>query len=97
MASLFWNSCELILENRTILYLMILCNPILILHLINGLLSFLRPSVLSDPAFDTWIEPHLDMHAHDEACKVFTILVVMLQLVLYRKELLNEKRDDGGG
>jgi hypothetical protein len=72
------------------LYSAVLCNPVLILHAINGVLSLLQPNSMCDAMFDTWISAHLDMHADDNLCRAFTVLMVALQLAIYRPGL-----DDG--
>lgn len=81
-----------------LLYPMVVFNPVLLLHLVNGLLSFLQPDAMCNQTFDTWVKPHLDVHANDEFCKIFTVLVVVLQLVIYRPIIDNgEKTSNDGG
>ncbi|EXJ89694.1 hypothetical protein A1O3_02761 [Capronia epimyces CBS 606.96] len=98
MVLMLQDKWRLIKENCRLLYPMVFCNPVLILHFVNGLLSFLQPNTVYDPTFDTWINPHLDVHADDEICKVFTVLVVVLQLAVYRPSLDNgdDTPNDGG-
>lgn len=61
----------------------VVCNPTLVLYSINKVLSIFRPIRLLDTTFDVRIDPLLDVHAHDKSCKVFVVLMVALQLVLY--------------
>ncbi|EXJ65639.1 uncharacterized protein A1O5_11166 [Cladophialophora psammophila CBS 110553] len=65
---------------------MVLCNPVLVLHLINGLLSFLYPAATHNAIFDTSVQPHLDAHAQDGLCRLFTLFMVALQSALYSSQ-----------
>ncbi|KAL6244777.1 hypothetical protein RBB50_008305 [Rhinocladiella similis] len=62
----------------------VLCNPVLVLHAMNGLLSYLDPAGMSNPLFDTQVNPHLDVHADENFARVFTAVIVMAQLAAYR-------------
>ncbi|KIX97139.1 uncharacterized protein Z520_07253 [Fonsecaea multimorphosa CBS 102226] len=77
---------RLLQENPSFLYTMILCNPVLVLHSINGLLSFLYPAAAHDSIFDTLIQPHVDAHAQDGLCHLFTLFMVALQSALYSSQ-----------
>ncbi|KEF58296.1 uncharacterized protein A1O9_06222 [Exophiala aquamarina CBS 119918] len=70
-------------RNQRMLASAVVCNPTLVLYSINKVLSIFRPTYLLDPAFDAWVDPLLDVHAHDRSCKVFVLLMVALQIVLY--------------
>lgn len=70
-------------QKRSFLYSAVFCNPVLILHFTNAFLSLLRPQAIRDPIFNTWINPHLDVHAHDGLCQIFTGLMVVLQSSFY--------------
>lgn len=61
----------------------ILCNPTLVLHTFNIVISFFRPDELLQPIFATWIEPQLDVHADDETCKIFVLFMVAVQMAIY--------------
>jgi hypothetical protein len=85
-----------------LLYTMIL-NPVLVLHFINGFLSLLYPDVNPYSTFDTSIQPHIDVHAQDGYCRLFTVVMVALQSVLYSShapkvtfpDSTSENGDDG--
>jgi hypothetical protein len=85
-----------------LLYTMIL-NPVLVLHSINGFLSLLYPDVNPYSTFDTSIQPHIDVHAQDGFCRLFTVVMVALQSVLYSShapkitfpDSTSENGDDG--
>lgn len=80
-----WQSLR---EDRPLVCAIILCNPILVLHCVNGFLSLLYPNAMHDPIFDTWINPHLDVHAHDGFCRFFTLVMVALQSAVYTGQTL---------
>ncbi len=69
-------------NNPLLLYTMIL-NPVLVLHFINGLLSLLYPDDLQYAALNTSVQPHLDVHANDGFCRLFTVIMVALQSAVY--------------
>ncbi|OCT44176.1 hypothetical protein CLCR_00729 [Cladophialophora carrionii] len=73
---------RLLHKNPLLLYTMVL-NPVLVLHSINGFLSLLWPDVNSYSTFDTAVQPHFDVHAQDGFCRLFTVVLVALQSVLY--------------
>ncbi|OQV04788.1 hypothetical protein CLAIMM_09620, partial [Cladophialophora immunda] len=73
-------------QNPSLLYTMIFCNPVLVLHVINGFLSFLYPTATHDSIFDTSVRPHLDAHAQDGLCRLFTLFMVALQSALYSSQ-----------
>ncbi|KIW72788.1 hypothetical protein PV04_00963 [Phialophora macrospora] len=74
--------CRLLQMNPLLLLTTIL-NPVLVLHSINGFLSLLYPDVNPYSIFDTSIQPHIDVHAQDGFCRLFTVVMVVLQSVLY--------------
>ncbi len=84
------NKWRILKSDCPFLYSAELFNPVLILHTINVLLSLLQPNETLDLMFDTRITAHLDMHADDNLCRAFTVLMVALQLAIYRPGL-----DDG--
>jgi hypothetical protein len=69
-------------DNRHILVPAVVCNPTLVLHALNVLSSCILPPEPS-PALNTWIQPHLDVHANTGSCKIFVLLMVALQLRIY--------------
>lgn len=83
MARMVDKTWQKIKTHQRMLTSAVVCNPTLVLYSINKVLSIFRPTSRLDPAFDTWVDPLLDVHAHDRSCKVFVILIVALQLVLY--------------
>lgn len=83
MPKMVENTWQKIKRNQRILASAVVCNPTLVLYSINKVLSIFRPTYLLDPAFDAWVDPLLDVHAHDRSCKVFVVLMVVLQIVLY--------------
>ena len=83
MSSMIAKTWQKIKTHQRMLTSAVVCNPTLVLHSINKVLSIFRPTSLLDPAFDTWVDPLLDVHVHDKSCKAFVILIVALQLVLY--------------
>jgi len=80
MAERTWQKIK---QNQRMLASAVICNPTLVLHSINKVLSIFRPTYLLDPTFDAWVDPLLDVHAHDKSCKVFVVVMVVLQIVLY--------------
>lgn len=87
MISTLQNKWQYVKDDCPFLSLAVLSNPVFVLHIANGILSILRPNSIKNSMFDTWIIPHLDVHADDEACRLFTIVMVLLQLVIYRPDL----------
>ncbi|RVX75826.1 hypothetical protein B0A52_00183 [Exophiala mesophila] len=70
-------------DSRRRWFLAILCNPTLVLHTINLVLSLLHPHIILGPGFATWVQPHLDVHTNDDSCKVFVIFMVALQMTIF--------------
>ncbi len=58
-------------------------NPVLVLHFINGILTFLYPGNVQHPILNTSVQPYLDVHADDGFCRLFTVVMVTLQSALY--------------
>ncbi|OAP59623.1 hypothetical protein AYL99_06921 [Fonsecaea erecta] len=86
-------------QNPSLLYTMIFCNPVLVLHCINGFLSFLYPTAAHDSMFVTSVQPHLDAHAQDGLCRLFTLFMVALQSALYSTQaarITTPPSSDGG-
>lgn len=95
--SSFWG---LLRSNPSLLCTLIL-NPVLVLHLINGLLTFFYPGTIRHPISNTSIQPHLDVHANDGFCRLFTLVMVTIQSALYSSHapklaLLTPPGEDGG-
>lgn len=84
MISLLQHHWQSVRDGCPFLYSAVLCNPVLIIHTINGLLSILQPNDTSNPIFDTYINAHFDVHSHDNFCRAFAILMVGVQLAIYR-------------
>lgn len=75
----------------------IVLNPLVLLHGLNTFASHFIPSAISTAASHSphkWIEflgppgnqdPHLDMHANNQLCWRYTILMVFLQVLAYGK------------
>ena len=68
--------------NSSLLYTIIF-NPVLVLHALNSILSFVYPTNLGSPTFNSGVQIHLDVHAHDGFCRLFTLVMVALQSALY--------------
>lgn len=83
MASMIEKSWRKVSSHQRMLTSAVVCNPTLVLYSINKVLNFFRPMCLDTLPFDARIDPFLDVHAHDKSCKVFVLLMVALQLVLY--------------
>ena len=65
---------------------MVFCNPVLVLHVLNGFISLIYPDTVKDSHVNTSVQPHLDVHAHDGFCRLFTLLMVGVQSALYSSQ-----------
>ena len=79
----------------------VLLNPVLLLHSVNTILSRILPAVSVDAATQptpysrlgpSAQHPHIDMHANDNLCWSYTMVMVCAQLVAFGR--VNRKREE---
>jgi hypothetical protein len=73
----------------------IILNPVLFLHSVNAVLTYLLPC-LEDYDRSTYVQPHLDLHKDEHLCWVYTMLILLAQLIAFQRyDRSKEERDAG--
>jgi hypothetical protein len=74
----------------------IVLNPVLFLHSLNALLTYLLPYLEGYDPESSHVQPHLDLHKDEHLCCVYSTFIVLAQLIAFRRyDLSKEERQAG--
>ena len=73
--------------SRCFLFLIpsIVLNPVLFLHSLNALLTYLLPCLEGYDCSSTYVQPHLDLHKDEHLCWGFSGFIILAQLIAFHR------------
>jgi hypothetical protein len=69
----------------------IFLNPVLFLHSLNALLTYLLPCLEGYDCTRTYVQPHLDLHEDEHLCWLYTAFILFAQLIAFRRYDLSKE------
>lgn len=63
----------------------LILNPVLFLHCVIALLTYLPLRLEGYDRTSTYVRPHLDLHKHENLCWLYSVFIVFVQIIAFQR------------